>query len=64
MTAPSKANHTIALRRIIAAMKGTRKNKGGPKGQQNWISGKHDQSAYFQTGLAELERCKEEGLLG
>ena len=52
----------IVLRRVLAAAKS---KKSRPKWLiQNWIDGRHDDTIYFQAGLAEMKECRKEGLIG
>ena len=63
MTAETKPDpDVIVLRRVLAAAK--RKRTHHRSQLNHWIEGKHDDTPYFQAGLAEMKECRKEGLIG
>jgi len=61
ITNPHHDPDVIALRRIFAAAKMHRSQKN--KRVDHYLSGQFDDTPYFQAGLAQLKKCREEGIL-
>lgn len=63
ITNPHPDPDVNTLRRVFVAAKSARKRQNQNKQMTRWLGGELDDSPYFQAGLAQLKKCRAEGML-